>query len=163
MLPSDHAEARDGELIELCPPIFQIIDQIKPLFQSHPGRALFIDYGPETTEFGDTLQALKRHKKIGVFDLPGESDLTARVNFGQLKDAATQSGLAPSAIITQSELLSKLGIEMRAVTLTRSKPDAKPKIIRQLRRLMDSEEMGQLFKAICISANGLPSPLGFRA
>lgn len=163
MLPSDHTEARDGELIELCPPIFQIIDQIKPLFQSHPGRALFIDYGPETTEFGDTLQALKRHKKIGVFDLPGESDLTARVNFGQLKDAATQSGLAPSAIITQSELLSKLGIEMRAVTLTRSKPDAKPKIIRQLHRLMDSEEMGQLFKAICINANGLPTPLGFRA
>ena len=162
-LPNGHDEARQDELIELCPPIYQIMEEIKPLFHSHPGRALFIDYGPETTEFGDTLQALKRHEKIGVFDLPGESDLTARVNFSALMQAAEQSGLAPSAIITQAEFLSKLGIEMRAVTLTRSKPDAKPKILRQLHRLMDAQEMGQLFKAICISANGLPTPLGFRA
>jgi len=129
---------------------------------AHPGRALFIDYGPETTEFGDSLQALKRHKKIGVFDQPGESDLTARVDFSALKSAAQQVDLTASNIVTQAELLSKLGIEMRAVTLTRHKPDAKPKILRQLHRLMDSEEMGQLFRAICISANGLPTPLGFR-
>lgn len=162
LLPEDHIDAKKDELIELCPPIFQIMEQLQSLFQSHPGRALFIDYGPEQTEFGDTLQALKRHEKIGVFDLPGESDLTARVNFSALSQAAQESDLAPSSIITQAEFLSKLGIEMRAVTLTRHKPDAKPKIIRQLHRLMDSEEMGQLFKAICISANGLSTPLGFR-
>lgn len=163
LLPSGHQEARKDALAEFCPPIYQIMEQIKPLFTAHPGRALFIDYGPETTEFGDTLQALKRHKKVGVFDLPGESDLTARVNFQSLAQVAAQSGLAASPIITQSELLSKLGIEMRAVTLTRHKPDAKPKILRQLHRLMDSEEMGQLFKALCISSNGLAAPLGFRA
>lgn len=162
ILPAGHEEARKDELIEICPPIFQITEQIKPLFHSHPGRALFIDYGPETTEFGDTLQALKRHEKIGVFDQPGDSDLTARVDFSQIQAAAAQSALTTSAIISQSELISKLGIEMRAVTLTRHKPDAKPKILRQLHRLMDAQEMGQLFKAICISANGLPAPLGFR-
>jgi len=162
MLPDGHEDARKEDLIELCPPAFQIMEQIKPLFSAHPGRALFIDYGPETTEFGDSLQALKRHKKIGVFDLPGESDLTARVDFNACAKAASALDLSPSPIVTQSELLSKLGIEMRAVTLTRHKPDAKPKILRQLHRLMDSDEMGQLFKALCISSAGLAPPLGFR-
>jgi len=162
MLPEGHEDARKDELIELCPSVFQIMEQIKPLFTAHPGRALFIDYGPDSTEFGDSLQALKRHKKIGVFDLPGESDLTARVNFSACSQAARSIDLLASDIITQAEFLSKLGIEMRAVTLTRHKPDAKPKILRQLHRLMDQDEMGQLFKALCISANGMPSPLGFR-
>lgn len=163
MLPEGHEEARKENLTEICPAIFQIMEELKPHFTAHPGRALFIDYGPETTEFGDTLQALKRHKKIGVFAQPGESDLTARVNFAACAAAARDMGLAASEIVTQAEFLSKLGIEMRAVTLTRAKPDAKPKILRQLHRLMDSSEMGQLFKTVCISANGLDVPLGFRA
>ncbi|MEP6342886.1 MAG: SAM-dependent methyltransferase [Maricaulaceae bacterium] len=162
LLPEGHEDARKDDLVELCPPVYQIMDEIKPLFSNHPGRALFIDYGPEGTEFGDTLQALKRHEKIGVFDQPGDSDLTARVNFGALVSAAQQVELSPSTIVTQAEILSKLGIEMRAVTLTRHKSTAKPKILRQLHRLMDAQEMGQLFKALCISANGLPTPLGFR-
>jgi len=162
LLPIDHEQARKEELIEISPAYAQIMDQLKTLFTAHPGRALFIDYGPEVTEFGDTLQAIKRHEKIGVFDMPGESDLTARVDFSAIAELTQKAGLDHSAIITQSELLSKLGIEMRAVTLTRNKPEAKPKLIRQLHRLMDSEQMGQLFKAICISAIGLPTPLGFR-
>jgi NADH dehydrogenase [ubiquinone] 1 alpha subcomplex assembly factor 7 len=163
LLPSGHEDARKEELIELCPPSQQIMEQIKPLFTAHPGRALFIDYGPDITEFGDSLQALKRHQKIGVFDRPGESDLTARVNFSACAAAAAALDLAASDIVTQSELLSKLGIEMRAVTLSRHKPEAKPKILRQLHRLMDNAEMGQLFKALCISSIGLSPPLGFRA
>jgi len=124
--------------------------------------ALFIDYGPETTEFGDTLQALKRHKKVSVFSDPGNTDLTARVDFGALVELAQAVKLSTTTPVTQREFLSKLGLEMRAVALSRAKPDSKDKIARQLHRLTASDEMGELFKAICFQSDGLELPIGFR-
>jgi len=161
-LPDAQKDARKDELLESCPTAYQIIETLKTRFEAHPGRALFIDYGPETTEFGDTLQALKRHKKIGVFDLPGDSDLTARVDFQTLLEVGTSQGLLASGPVTQREFLSKLGLEMRAVALARSQPDSKAVIARQLHRLTDDSEMGELFKAVCLQSQGLVTPLGFR-
>ena len=161
-LPDGAKDARKGDLLETCPSVTQIIDSLKDRFESHPGRALFIDYGPEETEFGDTLQALKRHQKVGVFSDPGNTDLTARVDFAALAETASAAGLDVTAAVPQREFLSKLGIEMRAVALIRAKPDSKPVIARQLHRLTDAEEMGELFKAMCLSSPDLPDPLGLR-
>lgn len=161
-IPEAQTEAKSGDLVESCPSVHQIIEHLKTRFEAFPGRALFIDYGPESTEFGDTLQALKRHKKIGVFDLPGESDLTARVDFETIYKISENLGLKAHGPIAQREFLSKLGLEMRAVALARAKPDSKPLIARQLHRLTDDREMGELFKAICIQSSDLPHPLGFR-
>ena len=161
-LPEGADDARKDDLLETCPSTAQIIDSLAARFDTHPGRALFIDYGPEDTEFGDTLQALKRHEKVGVFSDPGNTDLTARVDFAALAQTAQAAGLTASAAVPQREFLSKLGLEMRAVTLIRSKPEAKPVIARQLHRLTDAAEMGELFKAICLSSPGLPDPLGLR-
>jgi len=161
-LPAGQEDAKDDDLIETCPAALQILDQIKARFETHAGRALFIDYGPETTEFGDTLQALKRHEKVGVFSDPGNTDLTARVDFAALSETANGLDMAVTAPVTQREFLSKLGVEMRAVALSRAKPDSKEKIARQLHRLTDSDEMGELFKAVCFQSNGLGLPIGFR-
>ena len=163
-LPRDIDDARADDLLEICPAARQIIDALSVRFSKHPCRALFIDYGPETTEFGDTLQALKRHKKVNVFSDPGNTDLTARVDFAALQEMADAAALPATQAVTQREFLSKLGIEMRAVALSKSssKTDARAKIARQLHRLMDSAEMGDLFKAICFQSTGLPLPLGFR-
>ena len=161
-LPNGASEARTDDLLEICPSAAQIMDSLVHRFGKSSGRALFIDYGPDETEFGDTLQALKRHEKVGVFSDPGNTDLTARVDFAALSELAEAAGLTVSAAVPQREFLSKLGLEMRAVALTRAKPDAKPVIARQLHRLTDEAEMGQLFKAICLSSDGLPPPLGLR-
>ena len=163
-LPSGIDDARADDLLEICPAARQIIDGLSVRFSKHPCRALFIDYGPEVTEFGDTLQALKRHEKVGVFSDPGNTDLTARVDFAALQEMAAKLSLPVTNAVPQREFLSKLGIEMRAVALSKSSsnPEARAKIARQLHRLMDSEEMGNLFKAICFQSIGLPLPLGFR-
>ena len=161
-LPAAQSEAKDGDLLETCPANAQILDQLKTRFTENLGRALFIDYGPETTEFGDTLQALKRHEKVGVFSDPGNTDLTARVDFGALRELAHKINLAVTPPVTQREFLSKLGLELRAVSLSRAKPESKDKIGRQLRRLTAADEMGELFKAMCFQSDGLMVPLGFR-
>lgn len=160
-LPEAHSAARNDDLLEVCASASLLLDRIKSRFDAAPGRALFIDYGSDATEFGDTLQALKRHEKVGVFSDPGNTDLTARVDFAALKASAKDLGLSSTPIVTQSALLSRLGIEVRAVTLARAKPDAKPKIARQLDRLMGAEQMGTLFKAICFQSDGLSDVLGF--
>jgi len=163
-LPREIDDARQDDLLEICPANRQIIEELSTRFSAYPGRALFIDYGPDMTEFGDTLQALKSHEKTGVFSDPGNTDLTARVDFAALQDMAKAKHLPVTNAAPQREFLSKLGIEMRAVALSKSSanPDARSKIARQLHRLMDSAEMGDLFKAISIQSNGLPLPLGFR-
>jgi len=161
-LPKAHAQAKTEDLLEINLSIQQVLEAIAAHFSGKPGRALFIDYGPERTEFGDSLQALKRHKKVGVFSDPGNTDLTARVDFEALSDYARQIGLSVAGPVIQSEFLSKLGLEIRAMALARAKPDAKAKIGRQLHRLTDEDEMGTLFKAICLQSPGLGIPLGFR-
>lgn len=161
-LPAAQEDAKDDDLLEVCPASAQIVDQVKARFDRDSGRALFIDYGPETTEFGDSLQALKRHKKVGVFSDPGNTDLTARVDFGALQELARAVDLSVTLPVPQREFLSKLGLEMRAVALSRAQPNSKDKIARQLHRLTASDEMGELFKAICFQSEGLSLPLGFR-
>jgi len=144
-LPEAQEEAKNDDLLETCPASAQIIDQIKERFETYIGRALFIDYGPETT----------------VSD-PGNTDLTARVDFGALIEMAKAVDLSATTPVPQREFLSKLGLEMRAVALSRAKPDSRDKIARQLHRLTASDEMGELFKAICFQSDGLELPLGFR-
>ena len=161
-LPQAQQDAKNDELLEVCPASAQIIDQLKQRFETDTGCTLFIDYGPETTEFGDTLQALKRHEKVGVFSDPGNTDLTARVDFGALVELAKAIDLQVTTPVAQREFLSKLGLEMRAVALSRAKPESKETIARQLHRLTATDEMGELFKVICFQSDGLELPLGFR-
>jgi len=126
------------------------------------GAALFIDYGRDRPEYGDTLQALRGHAKEGVFDNPGHADLTAHVDFPAFAEAARAAGARGSAIRTQGNFLRALGIEARADALIRANPESTARIGRQLCRLIDPEAMGELFKAVCLHSAGL-NPPGFEA
>ena len=161
LIPAEIPDVKNGDLLEVNTGLMQLCDTLKARFKDHPGAALFLDYGPGETEFGDTFQAIKRHKKTHPLLDPGQADLTARVDFSALTEWAKTAGLAVYGPTTQSAFLSKLGIEVRAVTLSRSNPGAKTKIARQLHRLMDTDEMGTLFKAISLQSPSLPMPLGF--
>lgn len=161
LLPKTLPELKTDQIVEVNTGLAYVIDEIKTRFDTHPGAALFIDYGPDTTETGDTFQALKNHEKVYPLDAPGEADLTARVNFAHVLELAIDAGLSVFGPTPQNTFLSKLGIEVRAVALSKSAPAAKAKIARQLHRLTHSDEMGTLFKAICLQADGLAPPLGF--
>jgi SAM-dependent MidA family methyltransferase len=121
------------------------------------GAALLIDYGRATPGFGDTLQALRLHEKVDPLARPGEADLTIHVDFPAVMDAARAEG-AEAAILTQTDLLARLGIGERAEALVRARPDRSATIGRQLTRLIGGDEMGQLFKACAIFEPGQPPP-----
>lgn len=150
----------EGSLVELRPGDRQMVDALALRFSRHKGRALFIDYGPAQSEPGDTLQAIRNHEKVDPLDRPGTADLTARVDFETLARTARESGLDVHGPQTQRDFLGALGIGQRTKMLAGKVPEKRDMLLRQLDRLTGEDQMGVLFKAICLSSPGLPDPAG---
>ncbi len=126
------------------------------------GAALFIDYGRDAPGHGDTLQALRNHRKESPLAHPGEADLTAHVDFPAFLRAAQAAGAATAPIRSQGDFLRALCVETRAAALAKARPDRADLIGRQLARLIAPDQMGDLFKAACVHSPGLAAP-GFEA
>jgi len=150
-----------GAVREIAPSLPSFIYEIERHLQADPGRALFIDYGYVTSEGADTLQAVRRHKKVDPLEAPGECDLTAHVHFAHLAMLAKDAGLDVHGPVPQGHFLRSLGIELRADALANANPAHAERLQRELKRLTHPDEMGVLFKVICLSSPGLPPPAGF--
>jgi NADH dehydrogenase [ubiquinone] 1 alpha subcomplex assembly factor 7 len=161
LIPAALRDAPEGALVEASPGAAPLLESLAARFASAPGRALFIDYGPAASETGDTLQAIKAHEKVDPLAEPGQADLTARVDFAALSEAAHALDLSADGSAPQGDWLKALGLEHRAAALIGARPDQKGVIARQVHRLTDEAEMGALFKAICVSSSGLPPAAGF--
>jgi len=126
-----------------------------------PFRALFIDYGPADVAPGDSLRSYKDGQQVSPLALPGESDLTVDVDFGRLKRLAEKAGLAVSGPAPQGLFLLGLGAQARLNQLVKANPDEADMVFNAAQRLIDPKDMGERFKAICLSSAGLPAPAGF--
>ncbi len=150
----------EGAVIELRPAANAIADEIARKIAAHGGCALIVDYGDWGTD-GDTLQALRQHRKTDPLDHPGQSDLTAHVDFAALAGAARPHAQT-SALVPQGVLLERLGITARAQALAQKLQGAALEShIAAHRRLTHSAEMGKLFKALAITPRNAPQPPGF--
>lgn len=121
------------------------------------GAALLIDYGRLESGAGDTLQALRGHRKESPLASPGEADLTLHVDFPAVLEAGCDEGVAAGAM-TQGDFLRRLGIEARAAALSQARPEHAGLIARQLDRLIGHDQMGDLFKAACLHSPTLVPP-----
>ena len=150
--------AAPGQVAEWSPDTVAFGEALGARLARAGGGALFIDYGHAAPEAGDTLQALRRHRKEDALAHPGEADLTARVDFAAFLDAVRRGGAVCPPVRPQGDFLRDLGIETRAAALARARPDHAATIGRQLARLIDPEEMGDLFKAAAAVSPGLAAP-----
>jgi SAM-dependent MidA family methyltransferase len=126
------------------------------------GVALFLDYGPEASAPGDSLQALRGGAPADPLADPGSADLTAHVDFAACARAARAAGAAVHGPIAQGRFLIGLGLMARAQALARTRPAREAAgLIAAARRLVLPEAMGTLFKALAISHPDLPVPPGF--
>jgi NADH dehydrogenase [ubiquinone] 1 alpha subcomplex assembly factor 7 len=160
-LPAADDDAPEGAVREIAPGLDALIYEVERRLHDAPARALFIDYGYVAPEGSDTLQALSRHRKVDPLDAPGEADLTAHVDFARVAYLAREAGLHIEGPAPQDHFLHALGIELRANMLTRANPSHGARVAREVRRLTHADEMGALFKAICLSSPNLPPPAGF--
>ena len=162
-LPEALETAPEGAIRERCPSGEAFAGAIAKRIADHGGAAIIVDYGYEQPipEGADTFQAVREHAYVDVLSHPGAADLTAHVNFGALAETAQGMGAATSLLITQGDLLNRLGIGARAASLARSAPDQIDVVEAALKRLTHPDEMGSLFKALAIYPQGAPSPPGF--
>lgn len=159
-----------GALYETSPVQESFIEQCCGIIKENSGACLFIDYGYVEAKSGDTLQVLKNHKKVGLFDHIGDSDITAHVNFGKVKEQVQKVGANWHGVRTQGDFLQGLGIALRAQVLKNTALKSLPLdeaqvkqsgIDRDLKRLIGSKEMGELFKVACFSSGLEIRPAGF--
>ncbi len=153
-----------GSVVEVAPAGIALAGAIGARLAADGGAAVIIDYGHATSAPGDTLQAVRRHRRHPVLAEPGAADLTAHVDFAALGRAAAQAGARVYGPVTQGAFLRALGIEARTAALkAKATADKAEAIETGARRLIDEAEMGKLFKVLALCAPGLPPPDGFAA
>jgi SAM-dependent MidA family methyltransferase len=123
--------------------------------------AAFIDYGPAGAGYGDTLQAVRRHAYVDPLSEPGNSDITAHVQFGPLADKARAAGFAADGPMTQAEFFGRLGMVERAARLMAASPAGASQIEGAVQRLLAPTGMGSQFKVLIVRSPRLPSPAPF--
>ena len=151
-----------GSIYECSSAAEDIIRTLSDHLTRFGGCALFIDYGPENSAFGDSFQSVKNHLFADPLQNPGTQDLTAHVDFERLAKITKSADCSAAQIATQGRFLERLGIEARTLSLLRSANDSqKQKLNEDLKRLVSGSEMGTLFKAMCFHAKMMETPAGF--
>jgi NADH dehydrogenase [ubiquinone] 1 alpha subcomplex assembly factor 7 len=126
------------------------------------GYALIIDYGHARSSYGDTLQALYKHKPCGITDHVGEADVTSHVDFEAVAKGLAQGGMARAGFMTQGEFLNAMGIDQRtAILLKNASVEQAEQISSGSKRLVAHDQMGQLFKVLAAASKGLSLPYPF--
>ncbi len=133
------------------------------------GFVLIIDYGfpraeyyrPERTT--GTLTGYAQHRRVDdVLAAPGETDLTAHVDFTALAERATTAGLRVAGFTDQHHFIVALGAQHFPAHV----PDnaAGQRELRAFKTLMHPQMMGRSFQVLALErATAFPTPLtGFR-
>lgn len=149
----------EGAIFEDSPSRAEVIDQFARLAADNPFAAIVIDYGHQGEAGGDTLQAVSRHGYAGVFDRPGEADLSAHVDFAALARRAARCDLLSYGPIPMGLFLLRLGIGERLNQLcVNATPEQREALIAGVRRLTSPMEMGELFRVLAVTNGVKPAP-----
>jgi len=167
LMPLNRDSAPSGGVYEQNATGEAICEQIGHAIARDGGAALVIDYGYSAPGFGETLQAVKGHAFSDVLSDPGASDLSAHVDFKALLDAAGRGGAVVYGPVEQGRFLLSLGLRERAGVLSndaraRSDIATLDSVRLAVDRLVDPEQMGNLFKVLAMVPKSAPTPPGFQ-
>lgn len=143
---SNTLNLKNNDIVEYSEPSIEYAQLINK--KTINGAGIIIDYGYWESPKISTLQAMKKNKKIDIFDFIGESDLTFYVNF---QDLAYCFGNRTLNFSTQGEFLSINGIQALASSLLKKEPSLINKINEDIIRLTSQDQMGSLFKVLEIT------------
>ncbi len=134
------------------------------------GAMLLFDYGFPRAEFyhphrsTGTLQCHYRHRVHGdPFLWPGLQDITAHVDFTAMAKAAESAGAEVVGYTTQAHFLISCGL---AVLVSEGDPGmtlSRLKATSAVLRLINPQEMGEIFKVLGVARGVSPPFLGFQS
>ncbi|HEY3636634.1 MAG TPA: SAM-dependent methyltransferase [Rhizomicrobium sp.] len=161
VVPAERGTAAQGAVLEVSQASESLVEDIGRTIATQGGGALFIDYGHASQGFGDTLQAVARHKHADILSAPGEADISAHVDFAALSESAQRGGARVWGPIGQGDFLHAMGIETRMRKLATANPTQSSDIEEAVARLTNPEDMGSLFKVLAVMPPNAPTPPGF--
>jgi NADH dehydrogenase [ubiquinone] 1 alpha subcomplex assembly factor 7 len=167
-VPGVNLAGEPGEVFEAGLAAVRMMLQLAARICKEGGALLVIDYGYDAPKSGATLQAVRSHRFVGPLEDPGETDLTAHVDFSALMRAARAAGAAVHGPVPQGAWLTRLGLYERAAKL-REKASASQNaaIDLALERLAGEgqgsrgESMARLFNVLAVTVPGHSIPPGF--
>jgi NADH dehydrogenase [ubiquinone] 1 alpha subcomplex assembly factor 7 len=158
---SNFLSLKEESIIEINFKTREIINNISNFIKDNSGAAIFFDYGYIDGN-GDSFQGIRDNKPVNPLSDPGFVDLTSHVNFKDIKLQAKENNINIYGPSTQSLFLEKMGAIQRLKILEKNANDHQKKDLRiGLNRLMNKNEMGNLFKVIALSSKNFPSLEGF--
>ncbi len=154
--------SKNQKFLEIPFEEIKIIKLLNNIIKKNDGCVLFIDYAYINNKMFDTLQAVKKHKKVDVLKEVGTADISHLINIPFLKKISQQFKLQLN-YNTQRNFLLKLGILQRAEILAANKKfTEKANIFYRINRLIDKRQMGELFKVIKLNNKSNKFNLGFK-
>jgi len=149
---------QEGDVLEICAGHARLAETLlAPLAARGALAALFIDYGHTATAFGDTLQGVAGQTHVSPFHAPGETDLSAQVDFEHFAAACRGAGLSTDGPSPQAEFLGRLGLIERASRLMAANPLRAAEIEAGALRLMQPSGMGSRFLALGVRSREVPA------
>jgi NADH dehydrogenase [ubiquinone] 1 alpha subcomplex assembly factor 7 len=154
--------AKQQKFIEYSPQSTEYLKIINNKIKRNNGGILIIDYAYIEKNMKNTLQAVSKHKYCNVLEGFGNSDITYNLSFNLIKRIAKELCSLTSVNTTQGEFLTKLGILERAEILSKKMSfSEKADIYFRIKRLIDKNQMGELFKVMLITTHKNKFKLGF--
>ena len=152
LLPAGHGDQPDGTVFEISHAREAVMEFIAQHLIVQRGAALLIDYGHLESGFGDTFQAVAKHKFANPLKSPGKVDLTSHVDFSAFRKCFLTGTIFE--LSTQANFLLDLGLLERAGSLGQGKTKEEQNDIEQaVERLAGPDTMGELFKVLIASSN----------
>ena len=154
--------SEEQNFIEYSPLGFKYLTDILKFIKKNRGGLLIIDYGHFNKKMKDTLQAIHKQRYSKVLENICRSDITYNINFYLLKKITQNFKELKVNFTSQKKFLNNLGIQQRAEIICKSKTfSEKVDIFYRLKRLINENEMGDLFKVMLIKNSSNNSQIGF--
>lgn len=140
-------------IFEYCQEAEILMAQICKSLAENDGFAIIIDYGYLQNPLIDNLQSLRKHQFSSPLSNIGTADITSLVDFSSLINIAKEQNIAYS-LVSQRDFLISLGIEKRREILLKNCPlSQRLEINSSIDRLIDKNQMGELFKCLILWKN----------
>ena len=151
------------KIIEFPVETIKYLKSISKIIKKQDGGMICFDYGYKKIKMSNSLQSIKKHNYSKILSNVGNSDITHHINFNLFSKIIKNLGLHLEGITEQGIFLQKMGIIHRANILTKNVNfNVKADIYYRLKRLLDRNEMGQIFKVMFFKKKGVKFNLGFK-
>ena len=154
--------SKNQKIIEFSPLTYDYLNIISKKINIFQGGLLIVDYGYLKKKMKDSLQSVYKHNFNNVLDNFGKSDITYNLNFFLLKKIVKKLNLKVAGLTSQRNFLTRLGILNRAEILAKNLQfSKKADIYYRIKRLIDRNFMGELFKVMFVTGKNIKFKLGF--